>query len=74
MAKIITITYDEQRDALAAGYDPMHYTVPPLMPGESARVSIDGLWLIVKGGEAHVASKRLSDALDCLLGFMERTK
>lgn len=75
MAKVITITYDEQRDAIAAGYDShvkfLH--TGGLVEGEHAEVT-GGRWMLVMDGEPVVASPRMARHLDALLGFMERTK
>lgn len=75
MTKTITITYDEQRDAIAVGYDShvkfLH--TGGLVEGERAEV-IDGKWMLVMDGETVAASSRMARHLDCLLGFMERTK
>lgn len=74
MPKVITITYDEQRDAIAAGFDSRDL-LPRIREYEHATLR-DGEWYLkdVKYGEEAPARAWMTIALDALLGFMERTK
>lgn len=72
MPKVITITYDEQRDAFAAGFE--RAFSERMLKGEKAILRGREWKLVDRHGDESFASARMTFALDALLGFMERTK